>query len=288
MTEIWTKLNARIDKQDENIRNFQMSQMSLEKQVAQVENSLNLRPQGGLPSDIESNSKQLHAVSTRSGLQLEELAPKKRDIDVSNKEKKVEEVVKSSNIEAPVPQKKLPPPFPQRLKKHNEDKCFGYPELKDPKRLPKKLKDPGSFTVQITIGQSGHARGLCDLGASINLMPLSVYQNLGLGNPKRTTVILQLADRSTAKPEGVVEDVLVQVGSLIFPVDYVFLDFEPDSEVPFILGRPYLATGRALIDVAAGQLTMRAHDKVEVFDVYRALKLPSIYEEFSAIMWLIA
>ena len=62
-------------------------------------------------------------------------------------------------------------------------------------RLPKKLKDPSSFTVQITIGKNVHARGLCDLGSSINLMPLSLYQKLGLGSPKRTTVILQLADR---------------------------------------------------------------------------------------------
>ena len=150
-------------------------------------------------------------------------------------------------------------------------------------RLPKNLKDPSSFTVQITIGQSVHARGLSDLGASINLMPLSLYLKLGLGSPKRTTVILQLADRSISRLEGVVEDVLVQVDSLIFLVDFVVLDFEPDPEVLFILGRPFLATGRALIDVAAGQLTMRPHDKVEVFDVYRALKLPSIYEELSAI-----
>ncbi|KAK4731458.1 hypothetical protein R3W88_024446 [Solanum pinnatisectum] len=214
MTEIWTKINARIDKQDENIKNIQMSQMSLEKQVAQVANSLNLHPQGGLPSDTEPNPKQLHAVSTRSGLQLEELAPKKRDTEANTKEKKVEEVVKSSNVEVPIPQKKLPPLFPQRLKKQNEDECFSkrlmeYETIalteeynsRIQNRLPKKLKDPGSFTVQITIGQSVHARELCDLGASINLMPLSLYLKLGLGSLKRTTIILQLADRSIARPE---------------------------------------------------------------------------------------
>ncbi|XP_015163505.1 uncharacterized protein [Solanum tuberosum] len=241
MTEIGTKLNSRLDKQDENIRNIQMSQMSLEKQVVQVANSLNLRPLGGLPGDTKTNPKQLHAVSSRSGLQLEELAPKKRDIEVSNKEKKVEEVVKSSNVEVPIPQKKLPPPFPQRLKKQNEDECFAQGSKN---RLPKKLKDLGSFTVQITIGQSVHARGLCDLGASINLMPLSLYQKLGLGSPKRTTVILQPADRSIARTEGAVEDVLVQVGSLIFPVDFVVLDFEADSEVPCIhFGTTFLGHG---------------------------------------------
>ncbi|XP_049344024.1 uncharacterized protein LOC125808353 [Solanum verrucosum] len=268
MTEIGTKLNARIDNQDENIRNIRMSQMSLEKQVAQVANSLNLRPQGGLPGDTEPNPKQLHAVSTRSGLQLEELAPKKRDTEgILKYAKYMKDIVANK----------------RRLTEYETVALTEECSSRIQNRLPTKLKDPGSCTVQITIGQSVHARGLCDLGASINLMSLSLYQKLGLGSPKRTTVILQLADRSIARPEGVVEDVLVQVDSLIFPVDFVVLDFEPDYEVPFILGRPFLATGRALIDVTAGQLTMRAHDKVEVFDVYRALKLPSIYEELSVI-----
>ena len=79
MFELRTKLNARLDKQDENIRNIHMSQLSLEKQVAQVANSLNLRPQGGMPGDTRPNPKQLHEGSTRSGLQLEDPGPKKGD-----------------------------------------------------------------------------------------------------------------------------------------------------------------------------------------------------------------
>ncbi|XP_069145646.1 uncharacterized protein [Solanum lycopersicum] len=82
-----------------------------------------------------------------------------------------------------------------------------------------KLKDPGSFTMQITIGYSIHAQRLCDLGASISLMPISLFKKLGLGSPNPTTIILQLADRSVARLDGVVEDVLLQVGSLIYPVD---------------------------------------------------------------------
>jgi len=117
MAKIGTKINARIDKKDENIRNIQMTQISLEKQVVEVANSLNLRPQGGLPSDTEPNPKQLNVVSTRSGIQLEELAPKKRVTEVGTREKKVEVVVKRSNVETPVPQKKLPLLFPQRLRK---------------------------------------------------------------------------------------------------------------------------------------------------------------------------
>ncbi|XP_055800376.1 uncharacterized protein LOC129869787 [Solanum dulcamara] len=149
-------------------------------------------------------------------------------------------------------------------------------------KLPAKQKDLGSFTVQVTIGKYSNARGLCDLGASINLMSRSILKKLGLGELKATTILLQLADRSIARPDGIIEDVLVQVGSLIFLVDFVILDFEPNPNIPFILGRPFLATSGALIDVAAGRLTMRAHDKVEVFDVYHALKLPVVYEELSA------
>ncbi|XP_019246402.1 PREDICTED: uncharacterized protein LOC109226054 [Nicotiana attenuata] len=150
-------------------------------------------------------------------------------------------------------------------------------------KLPQKLKDPGSFTIQITIGKHAVGRALCDLGVSINLMPLSIFRQLGLGEPRPTTVILQLADRSLAHPEGVIEDVLVQVGSFIFPADFIILDYEPDQEVPFILGRPFLATGRAIIDVCEGKMTMRVGDRVEVFNVYRALKLPAHYEELSMI-----
>ncbi|XP_019251428.1 PREDICTED: uncharacterized protein LOC109230377 [Nicotiana attenuata] len=122
-------------------------------------------------------------------------------------------------------------------------------------KLPQKLKDPGSFTIQISIGKHAVGRALRDLGVSINLMPLSVFRQLGLGEPHRTTVILQLVDRSLAHPEGVIEDVLVQVGSIIFPADFIILDYEPDQEVPFILGRPFLATGRAIIDVCKRKMT---------------------------------
>ncbi|XP_055826297.1 uncharacterized protein LOC129894648 [Solanum dulcamara] len=149
-------------------------------------------------------------------------------------------------------------------------------------KLPAKQKDLGSFTVQVTIGKYSNARGLCDMGASINLMPRSILKKLGLEELKATTILLQLADRSIARPDGIIEDVLVQVGSLS-KVDFVVLDFEPDPDVPFIFGHPFLATNGALIDVAASRLTMRAHDKVEVFDVYHTLKLPVVYEKLSVV-----
>ncbi|XP_009800970.2 uncharacterized protein [Nicotiana sylvestris] len=146
-------------------------------------------------------------------------------------------------------------------------------------KLAQKLKDPGSFTIQISIGKHAVGRALCDLGASINLMPLSVFRQLGLGEPCPTIVILQLVDRSLAHLEGVIEDVLVQVGCFIFSIDFIILDYETDQEVPFILGHPSLATRRAIINVCQGRMIMRVGDRLEVFNVYKALKLPVHYED---------
>ena len=90
---------------------------------------------------------------------------------------------------------------------------------------------------------------MCDLGASINLMPLSIFRRLGLGEALLTIVTLQLADRSLKHPRWVIEDVLVKVDKFIFPTDFIVLDMEEDKEIPIILGRPFLVTGRAVIDV---------------------------------------
>ena len=96
------------------------------------------------------------------------------------------------------------------------------------KNLPEKMKDPGSFTISCTIGGVEIQKALCDSGASINLMPLSVARRLSLGELTPTTVTLQMADRTMAKPEGVIEDVLVKVGKFVFPIDFIILDIEED------------------------------------------------------------
>nr|XP_016491755.1 PREDICTED: uncharacterized protein LOC107811359 [Nicotiana tabacum] len=102
--------------------------------------------------------------------------------------------------------------------------------------LPQKLKDPGNFTIPVRIGNIDVERALCDLGASINLMSLSLFKKLGLGAPRPTTMMLQLADKSIACPEGVIEDVLLQIEKFIFPADFIILDYEADEQVPIILG----------------------------------------------------
>lgn len=103
-----------------------------------------------------------------------------------------------------------------------------------------------------------------------------VILKLGLGSLKSKTIKLQLVDPSLARPYGVIKDVLVYVRTMIFPVDFDIFDIEHDPEVPFILGQKFIETCGVFINVAADTLTMRAHDKVKVFDIYKAMKLPKI------------
>ena len=140
------------------------------------------------------------------------------------------------------------------------------------RKLPQKLKDLGSFTIPCKIGNSIFERPLCDLGASINLMSLSIFRRLGLGESRPTTVTLELADRSLKHPRGVIEDVLVKVDKFIFPTDFIVLDMEEDKEIPIILGRPFLSTGKNMIDVQKGELKLRVQDyevRLSVFNVVR-------------------
>ena len=120
------------------------------------------------------------------------------------------------------------------------------------KKLPQKLKDPRSFTIPCTIGNAIFEKALCDLGASINLMPMLIFRRLGLGEAKPKIVTLQLDDRSLKHPRGIIEDVLVKVDKFIFPIDFIVLDMEKDREIPIILGRPLLSIERVLIDVQKG------------------------------------
>ncbi|XP_070005310.1 uncharacterized protein [Nicotiana sylvestris] len=138
-----------------------------------------------------------------------------------------------------------------------------------------KLEDSGAFTIPCTIGSADFAKALCDLGASINLMPYSVFKTLGIGQPRPTSMRLQMADRSMKQPLGIIDDVLVRVDKFILPTDFVILDCEVDFEVPIILRRPFLATGKALVDVKVGELTFRVGDEKVVFHVCKSMRQPN-------------
>ena len=143
-------------------------------------------------------------------------------------------------------------------------------------KLPTKMKDLGSFTIPCFIGKYEFKKALCDSGASINLMPLSVVQRLSLGELTPTAITLQMADRSMAQPEGILEDVLVKVGKFVFPVDFVVMQMEEDTQVPLLLGRPFLAIGATLIDVQKGELTLRVGDEAVNFNINRSLEHPNV------------
>ncbi|KAJ9542739.1 hypothetical protein OSB04_029245 [Centaurea solstitialis] len=119
-----------------------------------------------------------------------------------------------------------------------------------------KKGDPGSFTIPCYFGKGVSCRALADLGASINLMPLSFYQNLGLENLKSTRMAIQLADRSIKYPVGIAEDVTVRVNKFTFPADFVILDIKDEVKIPLILGRPFLNTASAVIHVAKRELSL--------------------------------
>ncbi|GKA48712.1 reverse transcriptase domain-containing protein [Tanacetum coccineum] len=135
------------------------------------------------------------------------------------------------------------------------------------KKLPEKLGDPGKFLIPCNFPEIVECLALADLGASINLMPLSIWRKLSLPELTPTQMILELADRSTTRPTGIAEDVFVRVGKFHFPADFVVVDYVVDPRVPLILGRPFLRTARALIDVYGEELTLRVSDEAITFKV---------------------
>ncbi|GJV24006.1 reverse transcriptase domain-containing protein [Tanacetum coccineum] len=129
------------------------------------------------------------------------------------------------------------------------------------KKLLEKLGDPGRFLILCDFSEFDSYLALADLGASINLMPLSIWKKLGLPGLNDTKMVLELADRTISKPTGVAENVVVKVGKFYFPANFVVLDFIADPRVPLILGRPFLMTAHALIDVYEGEIKLRNDDQ---------------------------
>ncbi|GJZ42521.1 reverse transcriptase domain-containing protein [Tanacetum coccineum] len=135
------------------------------------------------------------------------------------------------------------------------------------KKLLEKLGDPGKFLIPSNFPGMDVCHALADLGASINLMPLLIWKKLSLLELTPTRMTLELVDRSITYPKGLAEDVFVKVGKFYFPTDFVVVDFKADPQVPLILGRSFLRTGRALIDVYEGELILRDGNEQIIFHV---------------------
>nr|GEX14657.1 reverse transcriptase domain-containing protein [Tanacetum cinerariifolium] len=149
-------------------------------------------------------------------------------------------------------------------------------------KLPRKLGDPGKFLIPCEFPGMDEYLALADLGASINLMPFSVWKALSLLELTPTCMTLELADRLVSKPIGITKDVSFKVGVFHFPADFVVVDFEPDPRVPLILGRCFLKTGRALIDVHKGKLTLRIRNEAITYSVDQTMRYSANYNQMTA------
>ncbi|GJZ83736.1 reverse transcriptase domain-containing protein [Tanacetum coccineum] len=149
-------------------------------------------------------------------------------------------------------------------------------------KLPEKLGDPGRFLIPCKFPGMDECLALADLGASINLMPFSVWKKLNLPNLTPTCMTLELADRSISRPIGIAKDVNVKVGVFQFPADFVVVDFEPDPRVPLILRRCFLKTGRALIDVYEGELTLRVGNEAITYNLDQTSRYSANYNDMTA------
>ena len=134
--------------------------------------------------------------------------------------------------------------------------------------LPPKHKDPGSVTIPCSIGSVSVGKALIDLGASINLMPLSMCRRLGELEIMPTRMTLQLADYSITRPYGVIVDVLVRVKHFTFPADFVVMDIEEDTKIALILGRPFMLTASCVVDMGKKKLEMGIADQKISFDLF--------------------
>ncbi|XP_015954689.1 uncharacterized protein LOC107479058 [Arachis duranensis] len=135
------------------------------------------------------------------------------------------------------------------------------------KRLPQKFPNPESFLIPCSIGTITFEKALCDLRSGINLMPLSVMKKLGIQEVQPTRISLEVADKSLKRAFGVEENVLVKVEDLYLPANFVILDTREEKDDSILLGRPFLATGRALIDVERGELVLRMHEDHLLFKI---------------------
>ncbi|GJR54465.1 hypothetical protein Tco_1404986 [Tanacetum coccineum] len=243
------------------IRNQGASIKTLEIQIGQISKVLQEREFESLPSSTETNPRdQVKSISAT----IEAYSYSIRRI-VSSQYAVSTEQYKS---------KQTTVPFPSRLDNHyceDEEGNYGpkfteaYGASHINNIIPRKEKDPGSFTLPCFINNTCFDNALIDLGASVSVMPLLTYLNLGLGKLAHTKLTVELADKIVKYPNGIAENVLVGIGKFTFLVDFVILDMPENIKVPLILGRPFLSTARAKIDVYKRKITLRVEEENIIF-----------------------
>ncbi|GKC00816.1 hypothetical protein Tco_0986952 [Tanacetum coccineum] len=241
---------------DAAIQNQGASIKTLELQIGQMSKVLQERGFGSLPSSTETNPKdQVKSISTA-----------KTDLSEIRRMEHYPYAVSGPQHGFMFPKTV---PFPRRLHNYNCD------DLKEARRvdildtydniLPQKEKDPGSFTLPCLINNICFDKALVDLGASMSVMPFSIYTNLGLGNLFHTRMTIELADRTIKQPRGIATNVLVRIDKFVFPIGFVILDIPEDGDIPLILGRPFLSTAYVKIDIYKRKVTLRTGEEKLVF-----------------------
>jgi len=153
------------------------------------------------------------------------------------------------------------------------------PKIPFPQRLAKpKLKDPDSFFIPCVIGKETIDKTMCDLGSSVSLLPLSLLKRISIGDLKPTKMTLQLADRSIIYPAGILEDIPIKVGKIYIPADFVVVAIKEDSETPILLGRSFLATAGAVINIKYGKIVFHVVDEKVEFEIAKLMKGPYIFD----------
>ncbi|GKC86179.1 hypothetical protein Tco_1141896 [Tanacetum coccineum] len=246
---------------DAAIRNQGASIKTLEIQIGQMSKVLQERGFGSLPSSTETNPRdQVKSISTTI----------KADSYSIRRIRSSQYVVSTGQYES----RQTTVTFPSRLDNHyceDEEGNYGLKSMEAYEAshinntIPRKEKDPGSFTLPCFINNTCFDNALVDLGASVSVMPLLTYLNLGLGELAYAKLIVELADRTVKYPKGIAENVLVGIGKFTFPVDFIILDMPEDIKVPLILGRPFLSTARAKIDVYKIKITLRVGEENIIF-----------------------
>ncbi|CAM8924308.1 unnamed protein product [Rhodiola kirilowii] len=239
-----------------------------------------------LECEFLEREEQCGALTLRSGKHLEDIIQKK-PVQTTPKpigqaraeEKELNEEVPNPPTEKAKGSKERkeelkpyspPVPFPQRLLKRTIEE--DDPHLLNhecsalfSKQMPQKVRDPGKFTIQCSIGDMSFSSPLADLGASVSVMPLAIYHKLKLNGVKTAKMTLQLADGTTRRPWGLVENVPIKVDKFYIPCDFVVVDMGDNFTSSLILGRPFLATAGFKVDVGKGKLTLKiGGEKVKI------------------------
>ncbi|GJW60016.1 hypothetical protein Tco_0109351 [Tanacetum coccineum] len=251
---------------DVAIRNQEASIKTLEIQTGQMSKVLQEKGFGSLPSSSETNLRdQVKSISTS----IEADSHSIRRIGSYQYA-----VSTGQNSTLLYKSTQTTVPFPSLLDNHyceEEEGNYGpkfteaYGASHINNVIPQKEKDPGSFTLPFFINSIFFENALVDLGASVSVMPLLTYLNLELGKLAHTKLIVELADRTVKYPKRIAENVLVGIGKFTFQVDFINLDMPEDIKVPLILGKPFLSTARAKIDVYKRKITLRVGEENIIF-----------------------